>query len=624
MNRTSDEPEVNALARSPLWGCAPIADRFRPIRELRTTKSVQSVLAEDNATQQRVTVKRIAVEGLPAGLLMRLEHESRSLSSVRCASLPAMISVHRSVQELVTVSEFIDGTPLAERLPQRALTVAETLTVGRSLLTALVALQQQQVVHRGIRPSNIIVDATEPLSRAVLIDFGSPPLLTSDQEQLADLLETARYVSPELAGLVEYDVGEASDLYSVGAVLFHCLAGRPPFNGASVNAILLGHMTSRVPELRSLGASVPRALDELVHRLLRQDPRERYQSADAALADLDAIAAQLALGNAEPDVVIGARDRRGCLTEPAFVARRHELQEMTTRLEEVRHGRGGLIVVEAESGGGKSRLLAELAHRGACAGLHILRGQGTSDVAQRPFQLLDGLVEGLRTAASANPQATAELLNRIAPESIPAIRAALPALAELWESAGTAGDSADTVGEVRVLQSLAEFLTALGSEDRPALVILDDCQWADDLMLKLLRRWQRLHTEAAGALAHLVLVVAYRSDEVGSDHALRQLVPASHLRLVPLTPEEVRQLVESMAGPLPDEAVELIVRLADGSPFMASAVLRGLVESQALVAESTGWRLERLALGDLQSSNRAGAFLARRLELLPAETVSLL
>ena len=86
----------------------------------------------------------------------------------------------------------------------------------------------------------------------------------------------------------------------------------------------------------------------------------------------------------------------------------------------------------------------------------------------------------------------------------------------------------------------------------------------------------------------------------------------------------MRRLVESMAGPLPDEAVGVIERLAEGSPFMASAALRGLVESGALVAELEGWRVEPLALADVQSSRHAAAFLARRIELLPAETIKLL
>src|SRR5205823_1639374 len=114
------------------------------------------------------------------------------------------------------------------------------------------------------------------------------------------------------------------------------------------------------------------------------------------------------------------------------------------------------------------------------------------------------------------------------------------------------------------------------------------------------------------------------SDEVPSAHPLRSLQAAAHLTLPTFEPANVRKLVESMAGPLPDEAVDAIERLAEGSPFMASAALRGLVESGALTPIPAGWRVEPLAMADVQSSRHAAAFLARRIELLPAASVKLL
>jgi two-component system sensor kinase len=155
-------------------------------------------------------------------------------------------------------------------------------------------------------------------------------------------------------------------------------------------------------------------------------------------------------------------------------------------------------------------------------------------------------------------------------------------------------------------------------------MILDDCQWADELTFKLIRYWASVHKKSPSTDSRLMMVVAFRSEEVSDDHLLRGVEPDGHIRLVPLHPMEIRQLVESMAGPLPDEAVDSINRIAQGSPFMASAVLRGFVESGALVADTDGWRIEPTALSDIGSSSRAASFLARRLELLPEPTTELL
>ena len=121
-----------------------------------------------------------------------------------------------------------------------------------------------------------------------------------------------------------------------------------------------------------------------------------------------------------------------------------------------------------------------------------------------------------------------------------------------------------------------------------------------------------------------MVVVGFRSEEVAADHVFRRIRPPLHLRLTVFEPDDVRQLAESMAGPLPEAAVDTVIARSEGCPFMASAVLRGMVESGALVAESHGWRVEPLAMADLRSSSWAGEFLSRRIELLPQAAVELL
>src|SRR5262249_1501455 len=157
---------------------------------------------------------------------------------------------------------------------------------------ALSTIHQQRLLHRAVRPSNLIVDIFDRVKSATLVDFD--PVLVVRIENAAEepsSLEPALYLSPEQAVSLDQDVTEGSDLYSAGVTLFHCLAGRPPFDGGSLGAILFEHMTTNVPTLRSLGIVVPRALDEVVQRLLRKDPRDRYQSAQAVLLDLEEISA---------------------------------------------------------------------------------------------------------------------------------------------------------------------------------------------------------------------------------------------------------------------------------------------------------------------------------------------
>jgi two-component system sensor kinase len=157
------------------------------------------------------------------------------------------------------------------------------------------------------------------------------------------------YLSPEQAGAMDVDVGEPSDLYSVGILLYECVSGRPPFTGTSVGEILFQHMTSPVPELRLSGAEVPAAWEEFLQRLLRKDPRDRYQSAEGALHDVVRLASALERGEQAPTVVLGLNDHRRSLTEPAFVARTSERASLAAELAATRAGAARLVLIEGET-----------------------------------------------------------------------------------------------------------------------------------------------------------------------------------------------------------------------------------------------------------------------------------
>ncbi len=595
--------------------------RYRVVRLLNRGNGVDTLLGNDLVLSQPVVIKTARADALSPGARMRLEHEASVLRQIKSTWFAPLLHFGQEDDLVHLVMPYIPGITLQERLRRGPLSVTDTLTVGRCLMTALQEVHDQRVLHRDLKPANIIVDGETPLQRATIIDFGLARSAFLDASIRDQPVGTARYMSPAQAGLLGHDADERSDLYAAGVVLFECIAGRPPFAGNSVGEVLRQHVTLRPPELRTLGLAIPRALDEIIARLLRKDPRDRYQSAEAVLTDLTLITNALNRGVADPAIVVGLRDRRRTLTEPAFVGRTSELTTLDAQLERARHGDGSLVLLESESGGGKTRLLVELAQRSAREGAWVLRGQGLDQAAQRPFQVLVGVAAEVLASARLEPELAQALPGRLG-EQRDAVCAALPELADVLGAPSTAALGPESFGPARSLQALAALLDALGNSDRPALVLFDDCQWADELTLKLLGQWQR--RRAAGHGRHVLVVVAFRSEDVTDGHLLRRLPTARHLTLPPFAPADVRRLAESMAGPLPEEALAVVERLSEGSPFMTAAILQGLVESGALSAESTGWRVEPLALADVQSSRHAAAFLGRRIELLPADVVKLL
>ncbi len=599
-----------------------IGGRYRVVKLLKKERAAEHFLAEDTHGASVVVCCR-DWSNLTPDTRQRVEHEAEILRGLQSPGLAGVLDIGQDGDSLYVVRPHVPGITLRRRLRDGPLDLQDTLAVGQSLFSALVALHSHGVLHHDIRPANLIVDAESPLRRAVLTDFSVNCCFRPEELSAEELIEVAVYRSPEYAGSLKYDVAEPSDLYSAGIVLFECLAGHPPFSGDNVGDTLLRHMTARVPELRNVGEHVPRAMDELVQRLLHKDPRDRYQSAEAVLMDLNSIMEAARSGMAEPSCVVGCHDHRTTLTEPAFVGRQGELEQVEEQIRQVAARQTGLVFLEAESGGGKTRFLAEVALRGVQANMWVLHGRGLEMVGGRPFQVLHGIVEDVVAEARSNPS-FAETLHERLGDHADAVGAVLPELARSlgWRESAPAGP--EGFAETWSIQALAAFLDALGTEDRPAMIILDDCQWADATTVKLIAHWRRERANSAGEGSSTLLIVAFRSEEVAAEHPLRKIRPTLHLRLTLLVAEEMQHLLESMAGPLPAEAVEVVYGLSEGSPFMASAVLRGMVESGALLAEPMGWRIEPLALADLHSSSRAAGFLSRRIELLPQDTLEFL
>ncbi|MCY2996301.1 MAG: ATP-binding protein [Planctomycetota bacterium] len=599
------------------------AGRFATQTLIKRSGIAQTLLGQDLETGQRVVVKTLAGESISAAVQMRLEHEAELLRKVDRGLLTPILRVGREQGVFYLVTLYQPGQTLEEVLRQRRLTVLESLQLGQGLFTALLAVHRLGVLHRNIKPANVIVVPSDTQLRAVLVDTGLAHTLQLDARLGDQSLQTVRYLAPEQAGLLDADVAEYSDLYSAGIVLFECLAGRPPFAGRTVHEVLRQHVTRQPPELRGLGLAIPRALDEVIQRLLRKEPRERYQTSQAVLADVTTILEALQRGESEPSFVVGLHDSRTTLTEPAFVGRSGELRLLDEQLQSVRDGTEALVFVEAESGGGKTRLLSEWALGVMRQDVWVLRGQAMDQIGQRPFQVLERAAEEIVSSCQAMPELAAILRARLG-DSCEAVGAVLPQLADVLGTEPSRSIGPEVFGENRSLEALSLLLRSLGSGSRPAVMILDDCQWADELSVKLIRRWQGGRRGEKDDGCHLLLVAAFRSEEVPPGHLLRAIRPSRQLRLPPFNAGDLRQLVESMAGILPQDAVELIERLSDGSPFMASAVLRGMIEAKALFAEAGSWQVDPLAMNDLRSSRHAAGLLARRIDLLPMVAVDLL
>ena len=180
------------------------------------------------------------------------------------------------------VMSYADGETLRDRLdksPQRQLSIQETLRHAGDLLEALEHAHSEGIIHRDVKPANVVIS---PAEGAILLDFGiARAVIASGTDQLTRsgiAVGTSTYMSPEQITALA-DIDHRSDLYSMGCMLFECLAGQPPFNHRNEAVVLQLHLTQPAPDVRTLRSDAPAELAGTLAKALAKAPKDRWRSA---------------------------------------------------------------------------------------------------------------------------------------------------------------------------------------------------------------------------------------------------------------------------------------------------------------------------------------------------------
>lgn len=266
-----------------------LAGRYKFVRTIARGGMSIIYLAQDIRLDRPVAVK-VLFAGLahnPA-FVERFRREARSAAKL---NHPHIVKVYDSGQDgniYFIVMEYLEGMSLSEVLRREgSLGIETSMKIAEDVAEALSEAHKQGVIHRDIKPGNIIFVPSTGLKVA---DFGIARAISgsvSDLTQAGTVMGTATYFSPEQAK------GEAvdyrTDLYSLGVVLFEMLSGKPPFHGDSPISVAYQHVQTRPPVLMKTIEGIPGALSDVVSRLLSKDPDARYQDAGQLQNDLRAI-----------------------------------------------------------------------------------------------------------------------------------------------------------------------------------------------------------------------------------------------------------------------------------------------------------------------------------------------
>jgi len=497
--------------------------------------------------------------------LYRFKREFRALADIAHPNLVQLYELHAAggdwyfTMELVEGVSFIDWVRPPRRWggPQRTRQdiVASPLHDARlrsalvQLVDALVALHRAGKLHRDLKPSNVLVTAQ---GRVALLDFGLVAgMAEGDPERLA--VGTPVYMSPEQAA--DQPLGEASDWYALGCMLYEALTGRRPFEGTS-EEVMTRKQTEQPPHPTQLVARLPADLSRLAMQLLASAPSARPTGLQ--------VLAQL---GAAPS----AKTRRiaSQLPAAAFVGRDAELEELARALADARR-RGVSVFVRGRSGIGKSTLVRRFL-RGLGDAVFVLEGRCFEREAV-PFKMLDGVVDSL---AAALLGLSADELDALVPREVGALVRLFPVLGRIRAFADPAGESTVPPDPQelrrRGFQALRGLLARL-ARLRPVVVFVDDVHWGDSDSCAFMA--ELVHNADPGML----VVVAHRpEDYLGVVAQLRRPPGGARrgevraLEVAPLSDADASALVAQLVHGV---AIEPIVVAAGGNPLALTEMAR--------------------------------------------------
>ncbi|HLM71416.1 MAG TPA: AAA family ATPase, partial [Polyangiaceae bacterium] len=546
-----------------------------------------------NSDRAPVSVKLLKRSQQSPREAAKLRYEYMMIRDLELPGVVTTLGLEQHEGGLALVMEDLGEQALSDVLKAHPMDLGAALKTAACVADTLDALHRRGVVHKDINPRNILINTRTGAVR--LSDFSVATRLAQETQSPGWLEGSLAYMSPEQTGRMNRTLDHRTDLYSLGVMLYELLTGRLPFQSADPMEMVHSHIARRPAPPHELSPEIPRVVSDIVMKLLAKAAEDRYQGAFGLAVDLRECLAQLdATGKIEA-FPLGRRDLSGDLHIPQrLYGRESETRDLLLAFDRVSRGGVELLLVSGFSGIGKSVLVNEVHKPIAGRGGAFISGKFdllNRSVPYAPIAEAFGeLVRGLLKGSAEELQALNGRLLLALGQNAQLLIDLIPELALILGPQPSVQELAPTESQNRLALIFQRFLRVFATSERPLVLFLDDLQWADSASLRLL---QAILTNEENA--HLLILGAYRDNEVGPAHPLTLAMDETkklgakinEITLKPLGPATVAQILSDTfaadAGRVAPLS-EIIFEKTQGNPFFLNQLLSALHHNKLI-----GW-----------------------------------
>jgi PAS domain S-box-containing protein len=568
--------------------------------------------------------------------LRRLEHEYSLAAELDPAWAAKPLELTRHEGRTILILADPGGEPLdyvLERQREQPLDLARFLLLAINLTTALGHTHQRGLIHKDVKPENVLVDDA---GHVWLTGFGIASRLPRERQAPAPpeiIAGTFAYMSPEQTGRMNRSMDTRSDLYSLGVTLYQMLTGMLPFAAADPLEWVHCHI-ARQPVAPANRRAVPEPLSAITMRLLAKNAEDRYQTAAGLEADLRRCLAEWQSHGRIDPFPLGTDDLSDRLLIPEkLYGRKREVDTLLAAFDRVvAQGSAELVLVSGYSGVGKSSVVNEL-HK-VLVPPRGLFAAGKFDQYKRdiPYATLAQAFQMLVRQILVKSEAEVDhwrraLLGALGPNGQLIVNL-IPEVEFVIGKQPPVADLPPQEARGRFQLVFRRFLGAFARAEHPLALFLDDLQWLDSATLELL---ERLVTDPD--VRHVLLIGAYRDNEVSSSHPLMRALAAirndggrvQEIVLAPLGLDDMERLIADALHRGPNSAGPLALLVHEktgGNPFFTIQLLTALIDEGLLRFDRgvAAWTWDLAGIRGKRYSDNVVDLMLGKLRRLPRHT----